>query len=301
MQKITEGAVVSFTMPGVSSSATAIEAPDAKGWFKATDADGDPWFMNVAHVTDVQPAPAARPNPTRTEREIIMNFASMTPVFKEMHPTCEMSEEGHTLEGGQGTNRKGEWVQVMCKRCGIEENWQGDERPQSARNVAMEYPALTGDVVTQAHGDYCRANGHAIHTIKLTADAEPVVQPHCPRCGGIAHPEELPPVAQPTGEKKKRFSVREGEARAERLAARFDKHFDGTSIEVGIAFKTPELMTIWATWNGKQVYNATAQPFDDANATFRAHRLGIYEARAEARRRKARDAAEYGTARAPRN
>lgn len=43
---------------------------------------------------------------------------------------------------------------------------------------AMEMPALSGDVVTQGHADYCADNGHAKHTV------DGVVSPWCPRCGG---------------------------------------------------------------------------------------------------------------------
>jgi hypothetical protein len=46
-----------------------------------------------------------------------------------------------------------------------------------AVSIAMEYPALTGAVVTQAHADYCAAHGHATHTVGED------VSPWCPRCG----------------------------------------------------------------------------------------------------------------------
>ena len=44
-------------------------------------------------------------------------------------------------------------------------------------SIAMSYPALTGEVVTQAHADHCAAHGHATHTSGTD------VSPWCPRCG----------------------------------------------------------------------------------------------------------------------
>lgn len=43
-------------------------------------------------------------------------------------------------------------------------------------------------VVTQGHADYCKAHGHATHTI------DGVVQPQCPRCGDVLEVVETGPV-----------------------------------------------------------------------------------------------------------
>lgn len=44
-------------------------------------------------------------------------------------------------------------------------------------NIKLSYPVVTGEVVTQAHADYCKSNGHATHTI----NGKPSTI--CPRCG----------------------------------------------------------------------------------------------------------------------
>jgi predicted RNA-binding Zn-ribbon protein involved in translation (DUF1610 family) len=46
-------------------------------------------------------------------------------------------------------------------------------------NIALSYPALNGEVVTEAHAAYCRTNGHAKHTV------DGIVQMHCPRCDEV--------------------------------------------------------------------------------------------------------------------
>lgn len=45
--------------------------------------------------------------------------------------------------------------------------------------IATDYAALNGSTVTQAHTNYCKSNGHAMHTID-GAD-----QGVCPRCGEV--------------------------------------------------------------------------------------------------------------------
>ncbi len=44
-------------------------------------------------------------------------------------------------------------------------------------SVAMSFPAINGEVVTQGHADYCAEHGHASHTVGTD------VSPNCPRCG----------------------------------------------------------------------------------------------------------------------
>lgn len=46
-------------------------------------------------------------------------------------------------------------------------------------NVALSYPALNGEVVTEAHAAYCVDKGHAVHTV------DGVEQAMCPRCGEL--------------------------------------------------------------------------------------------------------------------
>jgi hypothetical protein len=52
-----------------------------------------------------------------------------------------------------------------------------DERGLAMILDPKDYPALTGEVVTQAHANYCAQNGHAVHT------KDGVPQLICPRCG----------------------------------------------------------------------------------------------------------------------
>lgn len=47
---------------------------------------------------------------------------------------------------------------------------------------SLDYPALDGRVVTQAHADYCQANGHA------TYKRDGVDTGMCPRCGEMRQP-----------------------------------------------------------------------------------------------------------------
>jgi len=44
------------------------------------------------------------------------------------------------------------------------------------------FPALTGDVVTEAHARVCAERGHATHTV------DGVDQGYCPRCGEVTAP-----------------------------------------------------------------------------------------------------------------
>ena len=44
-----------------------------------------------------------------------------------------------------------------------------------------DFPALTGDVVTERHARICREIGHATHTV------EGVPSGICPRCGESVH------------------------------------------------------------------------------------------------------------------
>lgn len=48
-------------------------------------------------------------------------------------------------------------------------------------NAALSFPALNGEVVTEAHSAICRDRGHATHTVDGTDS------PICPRCGESKH------------------------------------------------------------------------------------------------------------------
>lgn len=46
-------------------------------------------------------------------------------------------------------------------------------------NIALSYPALNGEVVTEAHAKYCQDNGHASYSLNgVSLDC-------CPRCGEL--------------------------------------------------------------------------------------------------------------------
>jgi hypothetical protein len=45
-----------------------------------------------------------------------------------------------------------------------------------------DFPALTGEVVTERHARICRERGHARHTIEIRP-GERVNSDRCPRCG----------------------------------------------------------------------------------------------------------------------
>lgn len=46
-------------------------------------------------------------------------------------------------------------------------------------NYTLSYPALNGQTITEGHAQYCRDNGHAVHTV------DGVKSTLCPRCGAI--------------------------------------------------------------------------------------------------------------------
>lgn len=46
---------------------------------------------------------------------------------------------------------------------------------------ASNYPALSGDVVTEGHARICRERGHATHTVNGVESGR------CPRCGEISN------------------------------------------------------------------------------------------------------------------
>lgn len=49
----------------------------------------------------------------------------------------------------------------------------------TTRVSALDYPALDGRGVTQAHARYCADHGHATHTVDGTPTGT------CPRCGEV--------------------------------------------------------------------------------------------------------------------
>lgn len=58
-------------------------------------------------------------------------------------------------------------------------------------NIALSFPVLNGETVTEMHVQYCRANGHATHTVDGAADL------HCPRCGDkLDNRATVTPVSQ---------------------------------------------------------------------------------------------------------
>lgn len=77
--------------------------------------------------------------------------------------------------------------------------------------AAMSFPALEGGVVTQGHANYCAEHGHATHTF------DGKVQPYCPRCGDVSHPEAFP-TREEMAALMQRIEVEEAAERAE-LAA----------------------------------------------------------------------------------
>lgn len=54
-------------------------------------------------------------------------------------------------------------------------------------NYKLSYPAVNGDVVTEGHANYCKANGHATHVV------DGVESSLCPRCGD--NKNEIPTVS----------------------------------------------------------------------------------------------------------
>lgn len=75
------------------------------------------------------------------------------------------------------------WTGRYCLSCGH----------RFGGNATSDYPALTGDPVTERHARTCRESGHATHTV------DGVDTGTCPRCGAVTAPAEPAAVCRECG------------------------------------------------------------------------------------------------------